>query len=99
MVQELIAQSRIDIDRARLLVYNAAWLIDKYGAKGARTEIAEIKVAVPAMATKVIDRAIGVFGAAGVSDDTPSVYFYALGAASADCGRSRCRPPPVQCPG
>lgn len=77
VVRELIAQSRIDIDQARLLVYKTAWLIDKYGAKGARTEIAAIKVAAPAMATKVIDRAIEVFGGAGVSNDTPLAYFYA----------------------
>jgi acyl-CoA dehydrogenase len=76
VVQELIAQSRIDIDQARLLVYKTAWLIDNYGAKGARTEIAAIKVAAPAMAIAVIDRAIEVFGAAGVSDDTPLAYFY-----------------------
>ncbi|MEU5948426.1 acyl-CoA dehydrogenase family protein [Micromonospora sp. NPDC047465] len=77
VVRELIAQSRIDIDQARLLVYKTAWLIDRYGAKGARTEIAAIKVAAPAMATAVIDRAIEVFGGAGVSDDTPLAYFYA----------------------
>lgn len=77
VVQELIAQSRIEIDQTRLLVYKTAWLIDKYGAKGARTEIAAIKVAAPAMATRVIDRAIEVFGGAGVSDDTPLAYFYA----------------------
>jgi acyl-CoA dehydrogenase len=76
VVQELIAQSRIDIDQARLLVYKTAWLIDNFGAKGARTEIAAIKVAAPAMAIAVIDRAIEVFGAAGVSDDTPLAYFY-----------------------
>ena len=76
VVQELIAQSRIDIDMARLLVYKTAWLIDSYGAKGARTEIAAIKVAAPAMAIAVIDRAIEVFGGAGVSDDTPLAYFY-----------------------
>jgi acyl-CoA dehydrogenase len=77
VVQDLIAQSRIDIDQARLLVYKTAWLIDKYGAKGARTEIAAIKVAAPAMAVAVIDRAIEVFGGAGISDDTPLAYFYA----------------------
>jgi acyl-CoA dehydrogenase len=77
VVQELLAQSRIEIDQARLLVYKTAWLIDSVGAKGARTEIAAIKVAAPAMATRVIDRAIEVFGGAGVSDDTPLAYFYA----------------------
>jgi acyl-CoA dehydrogenase len=76
-VQDLIAQSRIDIDQARLHVYNAAWLIDRHGAKGARSEISAIKVSAPAMATKVIDRAIEIFGGAGVSDDTPLAYFYA----------------------
>src|ERR1019366_628728 len=75
-VRELIAQSRIDIDQARLLVYKTAGLIDRHGAKAARTEIAAIKVAAPAMATAVIDRAIEVFGGAGVSDDTPLAYFY-----------------------
>ena len=77
VVRELIAKSRIEIDQARLLVLKTAWLIDRNGAKGARTEIAEIKVAAPEMATAVIDRAIEVFGAAGVSDDTPLAYFYA----------------------
>jgi acyl-CoA dehydrogenase len=76
VVRDLIAQSRIDIEQARLLVLKTAWLIDQYGAKGARTEIAAIKVAAPAMATAVIDRAIEVFGGAGVSDDTPLAYFY-----------------------
>ncbi len=77
VVQELIAQSRIEIDMARLYVYKTAWLIDQHGAKGARTEISGIKVAAPAMATRVVDRAIEVFGAAGVSQDTPLAYFYA----------------------
>jgi acyl-CoA dehydrogenase len=76
-VQDLIADSRIEIDQTRLLVYQTAWLIDHVGAKGARAEIAAIKVAAPNMATRVIDRAIEVFGAAGVSDDTPLAYFYA----------------------
>ena len=76
-VQDSIAQSRIDIDMARLHVYNAAWKIDQYGAKGARSEISAIKVSAPAMATKVIDRAIEVFGGMGVSDDTVLAYFYA----------------------
>lgn len=76
-VQDLIAQSRIDIDQARLHVLDAAWKIDQFGAKGALSEIAAIKIAAPAMATRVIDRAIEVFGGAGVSDDTPLAYFYA----------------------
>lgn len=76
VVQELIANSRMEIDQARLYVYKTAWLIDQYGAKGARAEIAGIKVAVPNMATRVIDRAIEVFGGAGVSADTPLAYFY-----------------------
>jgi acyl-CoA dehydrogenase len=76
-VQDLIAQSRIEIDQARLHVYHAAWLIDQYGAKGARSEISAIKVSAPNMATRVIDRAIEMFGAAGSSDDTPLAYFYA----------------------
>ncbi|MCW2761610.1 MAG: acyl-CoA dehydrogenase protein [Marmoricola sp.] len=77
VVQELIATSRIEIDQARLYVYRTAWLIDQHGAKGARSEISGIKVAAPAVACAVIDRAIEVFGAAGVGDDTPLAYFYA----------------------
>lgn len=76
-VQDLIAESRIDIDMARLHVYDAAWKIDQHGAKGARSEISAIKVSAPAMATRVIDRAIEVFGGMGVSDDSVLAYFYA----------------------
>ncbi|MDF1705951.1 MAG: acyl-CoA dehydrogenase family protein [Aeromicrobium sp.] len=76
-VQDAIAQSRIEIDQARLLVYRCAWLIDQGGASNARAEVAEIKVSAPAVACAVIERAIEVFGAAGVSDDTPLAYFYA----------------------
>ena len=72
-----IALSRIEIDQARLLVLKTAGLIDKFGAKGARTEIAAIKVAAPKVALDVIDRAIQVHGGAGVSDDTPLASFYA----------------------
>ncbi len=77
VVQELIANSRIEIEQARLLVLKTAWLIDRHGAKGARTEIAAIKVAAPKVACAVVDRAIEVFGGAGVSDDFPLAYFYA----------------------
>ncbi|OBC11577.1 acyl-CoA dehydrogenase [Mycobacterium sp. 852013-50091_SCH5140682] len=76
VVRDLIAQSRIEIDQARLLVLHTAWLIDQHGARGAATEIAAIKVAAPNMATRVIDRAIEVFGGGGMSDDYPLAYFY-----------------------
>jgi acyl-CoA dehydrogenase len=71
VVQEWIAESRMAINQARLLVLNAAWLIDTVGARNARTEIAAIKVAAPRAASYVLDRAVQTFGAAGVSSDTP----------------------------
>jgi len=64
-----IANSRCEIDQARLLTLNAAWKMDKVGNKEARKEIAMIKVVTPLMATRVIDRAIQAHGGAGVSDD------------------------------
>jgi acyl-CoA dehydrogenase len=76
-IQDWIAESRIEIDMARLLTMNAAWLMDTVGNKHARTEIAAIKVAAPEVALKVIDRAIQVHGAAGVSDDFPLATLYA----------------------
>ena len=76
VVREQIAQSRIEVEQARLLVYKTAWLIDRYGAKGAATEIAAIKVVTPRIACAVIDRALQVHGGAGMSDDTPLAYFY-----------------------
>jgi acyl-CoA dehydrogenase len=71
VVQEWIAESRLAIEQARLLVLKAAWLVDTVGAKGARTEIAAIKVAAPRAALFVVDRAIQAHGGAGVSGDTP----------------------------
>jgi acyl-CoA dehydrogenase len=70
-VRHAIAQSRIEIDQARLLTLAAARAIDEGGAKGARKEIAMIKVVAPNMALAVIDRAIQIHGAAGVSQDFP----------------------------
>src|SRR5947209_10412526 len=76
-IQDWIAESRIEIDMARLLTMKAAWLMDTVGNRHARTEIAAIKVAAPNVALKVIDRAIQVFGGAGVCDDFPLAAMYA----------------------
>jgi|TARA_B110000438_G_scaffold224686_1_gene218544 acyl-CoA dehydrogenase len=68
---DVIADSRIEIEMCRLLTYKAAWLMDSIGNKAARDAISQIKVAVPNMALRVIDRAIQMHGAAGVSQDFP----------------------------
>jgi acyl-CoA dehydrogenase len=68
---DIIADSRIEIEMCRLLTYKAAWLMDTIGNKAARDAISQIKVAVPNMALRVIDRAIQIHGAAGVSQDFP----------------------------
>jgi acyl-CoA dehydrogenase len=77
VTQERIAQARIEIDRARLLVLHAAWMMDTLGNKAARQAIAEIKVAVPEMTTRVLDWAIQLYGAAGVSQVLPLAYLAA----------------------
>jgi acyl-CoA dehydrogenase len=76
-VQDWIAESRVEIEMARLLTLKAAWLMDTVGNRNARTEIAAIKVAAPSIALKVIDRAIQVHGGAGVSDDFTLAWAYA----------------------
>jgi acyl-CoA dehydrogenase len=77
VIQEWVAESRIEIEQVRLLCLKAAWLMDTVGNKGAMTEIAAIKVAGPQMALKVIDRAIQAHGGGGVSEDFPLASMYA----------------------
>ncbi len=76
-IQDWIAESRVEIEMARLLTLKAAWLMDTVGNKHARTEIAAIKVAAPDVALRVVDRAIQVHGAGGVCDDFPLAWMYA----------------------
>ena len=77
VIQEWIAEARVRIESARLLVLKTAWLMDTVGNKGAHTEIQAIKIATPAMAEWVIDKAIQTHGAGGVSQDFPLAQLWA----------------------
>ena len=77
VVRQQIAESRMEIEQARLLVLKTAWLIDQHGASGARAEVAAIKVIAPRVATAVIDRAVQLHGGGGVSGDFPLARMWA----------------------
>ncbi|WP_170430303.1 acyl-CoA dehydrogenase family protein [Ruegeria arenilitoris] len=76
VIREWIAKSRLEIDQARLLTLQAAWKIDQVGAKAARREISLIKVVAPNVHATVTDRAMQVFGAMGMTPDTPLADSY-----------------------
>jgi acyl-CoA dehydrogenase len=80
-VQDWIALSRMQIDQARLYVLRTAWLMDQHGNKAARAEVSGIKLVVSRLQTEVLDRAIQVFGAMGLTDDTPLAYLWTWGRA------------------
>lgn len=75
-IQDMIALSRIEVEQARLLVYKTAWLLDRGGLERARSEVSMIKVAVARTFANVADRAVQIFGAMGVTDDTPVAEAY-----------------------
>jgi acyl-CoA dehydrogenase len=77
VIQDWIAESRVRIEQARLLVLKTAWLMDTVGNKGAHAEIQAIKIVTPAMAEWVIDKAVQVHGAGGVSQDFPLAQLWA----------------------
>lgn len=76
--EQRVGEARTNIEMCRLLVLKAAWMMDEAGNKNAKSEIAQIKVAAPRMALKIIDDAIQAFGGAGVSGDTPLAEMYAM---------------------
>lgn len=79
IIQDWIAKSELEIEQARLLTLKAAWMIDTLGKKAAQKEIAMIKIVAPEVFTTVVNRAIQVFGGAGVSDDFPLASMWAHG--------------------
>lgn len=79
VVREWLADARIQIEQVRLLVLKTAWMIDNIGTKGARTEIAAIKVAAPNLLTSIADNGMQLFGAAGFTEDWPLAELYSMG--------------------
>lgn len=80
-IQEWIAHSRVEIDQARLLVLRAAWLMDQRGNQAARVDVSAIKLVAAQLQTRIVDRAIQVFGAMGLTPDTPLSLFWTWGRA------------------
>lgn len=80
-IQDWIAESRIEIDQVRLLNLYTSWLMDTQGNKAARILISEIKLAATRLQTKILDRAMQVWGAAGLTNDTPLAYLWSWGRA------------------
>jgi acyl-CoA dehydrogenase len=76
IVQEWIADSRAEIDAARLLVLQAAWKMEREGQREARGEISAVKYFVAGVLQRVVDRAVQTHGALGISDDTPLAFWY-----------------------
>lgn len=80
-VQDWIAYSRVEIDQARLFVLHAAWKMDTHGNKSAHMDVSAIKLVAAQLQTRVLDRAIQVFGAMGITPDTPLSYLWSWGRA------------------
>ena len=80
-VQEWIAESRLEIDQARLLVLRAASIIDRHGNQAGRVDVSAIKIVAARLQTRVLDRAIQVFGAMGMTPDTPLAFLWTWGRA------------------
>jgi len=80
-VQDWIAQSRVEIDQARLYVLQAAWKMDSFGNKAAHLDVSAIKLVAAQLQTRVVDRAIQVFGAMGLTPDTPLSFLWSWGRA------------------
>ena len=80
-VQDWIAYSRVEIDQARLLVLQAAWKMDAFGNRSAHVDVSAIKLVAAQLQTRVLDRAMQVFGAMGITPDTPLSYLWSWGRA------------------